>query len=204
MAQVSHGVDAFMIRAACAGLVLLATTYVAASPLTPTQAVTNTLNAVSEVMADMTLSVQAKEAHVTALLYGRFDFENTGRRVLATRWKQATQTERAEFVVLLSQLVTRSYWKRLVEYQHGEVRYLDEHRINDVYARVNTMVINGAAEIPIAYSLRQQSGDWLAYDVRIEGVSMVNKLRDAYLGVMKDTGMPGLLTHLKEQLAQPQ
>lgn len=195
-------VNGAMMRVLWAAYVLLATAFVSASPLTPTQAVTKTLNAVSEVMADITLSVQAKEAHVSSLLYSRFDFEDTSRRVLATRWKQATPAEQAEFVALLSRLVTRAYWKRVVEYQHGDVQYLDEDRSKEVYAKVHTMVVNGKSQIPIDYSLRQRDGDWLAYDVRIEGVSMVNKLRDDYLGMVKEAGMPGLLAHLKQQLAQ--
>lgn len=202
MARGYRRVNGAVLRAVGAAYVLLAGAVLAASPLTPTQAITSTLNAVSEVMADMTLSSQAKKAEVTSLLYSRFDFEDTSRRVLATRWNKATHAEQAEFVALLSQLVTRAYWKRVVEYQHGEVQYLDERRSKEDYAKVNTVVVNGEAQIPVDYSLRQRGGDWLAYDVRIEGVSMVNKLRDDYLAVVKGDGMPGLLTHLKQQLGQ--
>ena len=189
-------------RSLCATCVLLASHVVAASPLTPTQALTNTLDAVAEVMSDEALSVQAKQARVVSLLYTRFDFEDTGRRVLATRWKQATQAERTEFVELLSQLVTRAYWRRVLKYRHGEVQYLDEHRSKDVFAKVNTVVVNGKSQIPIDYSLKQRGGDWLAYDVRIEGVSMVGKLRDDYLGVVKEGGISALLEHLKQQLEE--
>lgn len=202
MALGYRSVNGVVMRTVGAAYVMLATAVLAASTLTPTQAITITLDAVSEVMTDTTLSVQAKEAQVTLLLFSRFDFEDTSRRVLATRWKKATLAQRTEFVSLLSQLVTRAYWKRVVEYQHGEVQYIDEHRSKEDYAKVNTVVVNGDAQIPVDYSLRQRAGDWFAYDIRIEGVSMVNKLRDDYLVLVKEDGMPGLLAHLKQQLGQ--
>ena len=72
--------------------------------------------------------------------------------------------------------------------------------INDNRAVVETMISTKSADIPINYKLKNNDGIWYAYDVEIEGASLVNNYRNQYGVVFKNEGMEGLLAHIQSGL----
>ncbi len=69
-------------------------------------------------------------------------------------------------------------------------------------ASVDTVIVAGAKEIPVTYRLRMNEGEWFAYDVVIEGVSLVNTYRDTFAAIARSEGMDGVLYDLKERIAR--
>ena len=55
-------------------------------------------------------------------------------------------------------------------------------------------------EIPIVYRMRLKSKQWLAYDVIIEGISLVSNYRTSFRQISKKEGMEALLEKLKEKV----
>jgi phospholipid transport system substrate-binding protein len=52
--------------------------------------------------------------------------------------------------------------------------------------------------------MRFRNNDWYAYDVAVEGVSLVSNYRTSFNDLVRDKGMEGLLTELAEKVARLQ
>ena len=52
-------------------------------------------------------------------------------------------------------------------------------------------------EVPINYRLRKKGGEWLIYDVSIEGVSLVNNYRTQFNKILSSSSYAELLKRMK-------
>ena len=55
-------------------------------------------------------------------------------------------------------------------------------------------------EIPVDYKLKNNNGTWYAYDVVIEGVSLVNNYRSTFAAIVNNDGMDGLLNDIQRRI----
>ena len=71
-------------------------------------------------------------------------------------------------------------------------------------ATVRTRLVTKAGtEIPVDYRMHRVAGDrWLAYDVAIEGVSMVANYRAQFNKIIQASGYPSLVSKLTEKQEQ--
>ena len=132
-----------------------------------------------------------------------FDWEEMARRALARAWEERAPEEKEEFVKLFRDLLKSSYVGRIESYAGEEVVFEGE-RIVDTYALVKTKVVNAARneELPVFYRLRRRNGDWLVYDIIIEGVSIVKNYYAQFQDVLKRSSYETLVQRLKEKIAQ--
>jgi phospholipid transport system substrate-binding protein len=129
----------------------------------------------------------------------RFDFEEMAKRSLALHWKKRTPAERKEFVPLFSDLLERSYIKKIEGYTDEKFLYTDE-KIDVDYAVVNTRIITKRnVEIPIEYRLLNKNGKWEVYDVVIEGVSLVNNYRNQFNKIIREKSYEDLVKRMKNK-----
>ena len=99
--------------------------------------------------------------------------------VLATNWKKATPEEKADFIEFFSQYLENTYRKKIEGYTDEEVVFEGE-TVRGERATVETSIVTDTANIPVVYKMRQTDGDWYAYDVVVEGVSLVRNYRDTF------------------------
>ena len=57
----------------------------------------------------------------------------------------------------------------------------------------------GGFPIPIDYSLHLQSGVWKAFDVMIDGISLVTNYRSTFAGEIRDGGLDKLIADLADR-----
>ncbi len=132
----------------------------------------------------------------------RFDWEEMARRTLARHWKERTEQEKKEFVVLFGQLLERTYLDKVEGYSGEKVNYLGES-IDGKYAVVDVKIITSKnEEIDVAYRLRQKKNDWLVYDISVAGVSLVNNYRVQFNSILGRSSYPSLVDRLKAKIAQ--
>ena len=182
-----------------AAAILLATLSVIAAAVGPSEQVKITVDAILEIISDSSLDWAERQARIENIVDRRFDFRTMSQSVLARNWQRATPTERERFVEFFSQYLEHTYMEKLKEYTDQSVRYANE-KIREDRAEVATFIVTDTGEIPVTYRLRKDSGEWFAYDVVIEGVSLVSNYRSVYAVVVKDRGISGLLDDLKEQI----
>jgi phospholipid transport system substrate-binding protein len=121
--------------------------------------------------------------------------------ILATNWKKASKEERQRFQDLFSELIESTYRDQVDTYNNEEVRYLSE-KIKGRKAEVETVVVTANAEIPVNYKLVNKGDGWHAYDIRVEGVSLIRTYRDSYREIVKKEGISGLLAQMEKKIEE--
>ena len=126
---------------------------------TPTETVKDTVDGVLTILSDASLDENNQRDTILVLITQRFNFSAMSKRILATNWKKADESQKARFVELFSQILGNTYWSRLRDYRDERVEYVGEKIKNEKTARVNTLIITATNEIPVDYSLHKADGD---------------------------------------------
>ncbi len=174
---------------------------------TPKEAVKSTVELVLEVLRDKGLSSpgkkQERRSKITALIRGRFDFEEMAKRSLARHWKERTPEEQKEFVSIFTDLIINSYIGKIEAYTDEIITYDKEALKGEGrYAIVSTTIKAKDVDIPIEYKVILRTDRWLVYDVVIEGVSFISTYRSQYDNIIAKESYKKLIRKMKEKLKE--
>ena len=148
-----------------------------------------------------TMDKAARRSAMEAIIDERFDFRAMSQRTLATNWKKASDAEKQEFTDLFKQLIQSSYVGKLEAYTNETVEYVAE-KAKGRKALVETMIKTASADIPLNYKMYSKDGNWLVYDVIIEGVSLISNYRSSYQTIVKQEGFDGLMAKMKAKIKE--
>ena len=169
----------------------------------PTNEVRQSVDAVIKILKNKELKKPGKAAErradIRKAVGERFDFEEMAKRSLSIYWRKRTPEEKKEFVSLFSDLIENTYIRKIEKYTDEKIVYTGE-KIDGPYAVVRTSVITAKeTEIPIDYRLLTKDGKWVAYDVVIEGVSLVNNYRNQFNQIINSGSYENLVKKLKDK-----
>lgn len=169
----------------------------------PTDVVRKTTDAVLEVLKNRELKKPEKtaqrRAEIRKTVSQRFDFAEMAKRSLAQNWKKRTPEEQKEFVALFTDLVENAYITKIEKYQDEKIFYTGE-KVEGTYAQVKTNVeTSKGVETPIEYRLMREGNQWMAYDVLIEGVSLVNNYRNQFNSILRSGSYEELVKRLRNK-----
>lgn len=185
---------------ALAGLALLPG---AARAGVPTDQLRGATDRVLRVVQDPELKkparVEERRRQIRAVANEIFDWEETGKRALARHWQPRTPAERQEFSTLFADLVERSYVSKIEAYSGEKILYVAEAVDGDQATVRTRLVTKSGTEIPIDYRMQKDGERWRAYDVLIEGVSLVSNYRTQFNRVIQQSGYPELVKKLKSK-----
>ena len=134
------------------------------------------------------------------IAHKKFDWEEIARRSLGLYWKERSQDEKEEFTSLLINLLENSYINKIVNNYSGERVLYDKEIIDGKRALVETRIINKAEqEISVGYRLVKKGEKWCAYDVIIEGISLVKNYRVQFYDIIRKSSYNELIKRLKEK-----
>ncbi len=165
----------------------------------PTSRVKDSVDKVISVLKDKSLDRETRWNRIGVVINDSFDFRSMSQSVLATNWKKATPEERKRFVEFFSQYLEDTYRTKIEAYTNQRVEYVGE-TIRGKRAVVETLIITDSTEIPVNYKLKNNDGEWFAYDVVIEGVSLVNNYRSTFAAIVNNDGMDGLLNDIQGRI----
>ncbi len=171
----------------------------AADYSTPMGRVKDTTDRVIVILKDTTLSRDTRWNQIAALIYEGFDFRSMSQSVLATHWERATEDERKKFTEFFSQYIEATYRAKIEAYTDQKIIYKDEVIRGD-RGVVETIIIAGGTEIPVNYKLKKNQDSWYAYDVVVEGVSLVANYRSTFAAIVKNEGMQGLMSNIQRRI----
>ena len=169
--------------------------------VSPQDTVHASVDAIIEVLKDDALDVDARRQKIRAIINKRFDFRAMSQRTLATNWKKASDEEREKFIDLFSQLIQNTYIGKIESYTDEKVEYPGE-TVKGRKAFVKTLIITSSADIPVDYKLYEKDGEWLVYDVIIEGVSLISNYRSSYQEIVNKEGFKGLLARMQDKIKE--
>ncbi len=187
-------------------IVLMAALPALAAPPSPRAQVQSTVDTVLSTLADETLTTEARDQRLEELIRQKFDFQIMSQMILGVQWRRASAEERERFIDLFTELLETTYRDRMSEYADqyaGERVEVVSERIIDNRAQVDTIVVTqDRKRIPISYRLDLQQGEWRAYDVVIEEVSLVSTYRAEYSELVRRHGFAGLFDRMEKRIAE--
>ncbi|MBN2061138.1 MAG: ABC transporter substrate-binding protein [Deltaproteobacteria bacterium] len=113
-----------------------------------------------------------------------FDFDEMSRLTAAQYWRSFSQDEKLEFTRLFSELLGNTYIDRMQKRSDEKVIYVSQKHISDARSLVETKLVRKDLDIPIYYSVHKTDGTWKVYDVKIEGVSLVQNYRAQFTKIL--------------------
>ncbi len=137
---------------------------------------------------------------VEEIVLPHFDFTRMSRWVLGKYWRTATREQRRRFRQEFRTLLVKSYASSLLEFLDDEFRYQQPRLAKGAKkATVRTEVLRrGATPVRIEYRLFRGKDGWKAYDVLVEGVSLVANYRSSFAQEIRREGLDSLITRLAE------
>jgi phospholipid transport system substrate-binding protein len=151
------------------------------------------------ILSDPAVPRNERWARIAPVIAASFDFQAMSMSILSRQWQSATPTQQQQFVDFFSRYIEGTYRSKIEAYSGQRIEYTDE-KIRGERAAVNSIIHTDSTRIPVSYYLRQSpGGDWKAYDVTIEGISLVNNYRETYSAIAKTSGISGVLAHVKRQ-----
>jgi phospholipid transport system substrate-binding protein len=167
----------------------------------PTDQLRRSIELVLKILSDPGLKQEAKTAErrtmIRTVANEIFDFAEISQRSLARHWQGRTPAERDEFVGLFGDLLEHSYITKIEGYSGEKIQYAGEVADGDQAIVKTRIVTKQGTEIPVDYRMFLKGERWRAYDVNIEGVSLVANYRTQFNAIIGRTGYPDLLAKLK-------
>ena len=164
----------------------------AAELLPPQQAIYDASTQLRERLKDKAaINDFAKIAEfVNEIIYPHTDFDRISALVLGKLWKTASLEERENFKREFQTLLVRTYSRAFVEFKEWSVRFLPLQMENGATkVIVKTEVLQpGIQPIGVDYRMLFSQGNWKAYDIMIEGVSLVTNYRSTFSNEVQTKG----------------
>ena len=126
-----------------------------------------------------------------------FDYSEMAKRSLGRHWNQRTPDEKKRFAELFATLLENSYAGKIESYNNEKIVYLKEI-IDGDHAEVKSKVVTAKRdEFTLDYRMLNRNGKWMAYDVVIEGVSLVSNYRTQFNKIITNGGYAQLVKKLE-------
>src|SRR5574340_300214 len=140
-------------------------------------------------------------ALVDAKVLPHFDFERMTQLAAARPWRTATPEQKQALVREFRNMLVRTYTKVFTVYRDQTVDVKPVKLAADATeVTVQTTITKpGAQPVPVSYELKKSESGWKAYDIFIEGVSMVMSYRGTFNTQIQENGIDGLIKTLSEK-----
>jgi phospholipid transport system substrate-binding protein len=183
------------------GLLLVSSSQAWAGP--PTDQLKTSVGRVIRIVEDPTeksdAKTKARRASIRKEADNIFDFQETAKRSLGTHWQRLGEKDQQEFVSLFADLLEQAYISKIERYGGEKITYAGEVADCDVVTVKTRFSAKQGTEIPIDYRMLRRGDRWLAYDVIIEGVSLVANYRVQFDKIIRTASYAELVTRMKNK-----
>lgn len=131
-----------------------------------------------------------------------------GALVLGRYYKDATPAQRDAYFKAFGDYLAQAYGQALALYNGQTYQIAPEQSYADktiIAIRVTIVDPNGRPPVRLDFQWRKnsRSGEWQAYDMIAEGVSMITTKQNEWSDTLRQKGIDGLTEQLKSYAKQP-
>ena len=181
-----------------------------ATPEDPSQIVQDTSEKILRILnrdADkLRNNPQEVQRLVDEILLPVIDLNTFSKLILSHNWRQASTEQRRRFTQEFKGMLMRTYTKYLVDYAGTKVKLIPQRRPqrNSKRQTVSTEVIQpGKPPLSVNYSFWFNEGKWQAYNVTVDGLSLVHLFRNDFNREIDETSLDALIERMaKTNLAK--
>lgn len=172
----------------------------------PTEALQITSQKVRLLLSDMTLKGPAHAAdrreELLTIIRERFSCEEMSKRALGEEWFKRSEAEQQEFTRLFQVLLAKSYAGKIEGYGAKPISYLEEQIANG-YAMVRAKMYAAKNDYVLDFRLMEKAGNWLVYDVVVDGISLMSSYRGQFARVLTYASYETLVERMREIAGLP-
>ncbi|HZM47151.1 MAG TPA: ABC transporter substrate-binding protein [Burkholderiales bacterium] len=130
-----------------------------------------------------------------------FEFTSMARLAMGRNWKQATPDQHKALSQEFRTLLVRTYTTAFTQYKDQTIEYRPVKLApgeNDVVVK---SLIKQPSGQPVSVDYRMEKTDtgWKVYDVKIEGISLVENYRNTFNSEVQRSGIDGLIKSLADK-----
>lgn len=179
----------------------LAVPSVAAPDLKPVRRLVETsVDRVMTILKDKALGRDEKKKKVMTVGETLFDMALMSKLVLGREhWPKFDPKQQKEFTDLFVRQLQDSYFEKVDLLTDETVEFKDPVLQKDGKAVMLTHILSKNERYEMIYKLYQKAGAWKAYDVEIEGISLVKAYGAQYDEFLQKSSAAELLKKLREQ-----
>ena len=130
-----------------------------------------------------------------------FNFNRMTQLAVGRNWRQATPEQQRALTEEFKTLLVRTYATAFTQYRNQTVDYRPLRMApTDTDVVVKSLIKQPTGQpIAIDYSMEKLAGAWKVYDVKIEGISLVENYRNTFNNEIQRTGVDGLIRALGDK-----
>ena len=144
-------------------------------------------------------------AKVTTSVRGFLDIDQLGKQAMVDNWSKLTRAQQDTFQKLLRDLIEENYIRGLRANLSFQVEYLGETTDKNgnivVATKVKTVRKGRPFTIAVDYVLVKESDKLRAWDVKTDGVGLVENYRTMFNKIIAKDGFDGLIAKMKKKQA---
>ena len=135
---------------------------------------------------------------VEAKVLPHFNFTRMAQLAMGKNWRQATPEQRDEITREFRALLVRTYTAAFTQYKNQTVQYRPLRLApEDTDALVRSSIIKpDGPPIAVDYSMEKTPGGWKVYNIKVEGISLVENYRNTFNSEIQRNGIDGLIRAL--------
>jgi phospholipid transport system substrate-binding protein len=145
-------------------------------------------------------------AKVTTSVRGFLDIDQLGKRAMADNWQKLSKPQQDQFLGLLRALIEDSYVRGLRANLDYQVVYTGESTDPGgdlvVATKINTRRKGRPYTIEVDYVLVKEGDKLRAWDVKTDGVGLVENYRTMFDKIIDKDGFDGLITRMKKKQSE--
>lgn len=139
-----------------------------------------------------------RQAEIRRVTEQLFDFHEMSRRMLGVHWQEGSVPQQEEFVQLFTEMLERMYLTNIASLPLATVKFEGE-LISGDYARVSSRIAGRRGDTSVEYRLVDHDGQWVVYDIAVEGVSLVSSYRSQFNSILRNSSFASLLERLRSR-----
>ncbi len=141
---------------------------------------------------------------VDAKILPHFDFTRMTQLAVGRSWRTATSEQKQSLTTEFRTMLVRTYTKVFVNYPDPKVEVKPAKMEGGATeATVRTVIhLNSSKSATVDYEMEKTENGWKAFDVTVEGVSLVTSYRGSFADQIQQAGVDGLIKALADKNAE--
>jgi phospholipid transport system substrate-binding protein len=176
----------------------LTTAAIADNAPAPDELLKSKLDQVFAILQKADLEQQQKSKAIEEIVTPMFDFQLMAKLSLGReQWTQLSSENREKFTDLFISRLRGSYLNRITAYTDETVTYEPPVKLNEKI-QIPTYLNSKGKKIGMLYKFYQSNGQWMIYDLEIQGVSIIRSYQAQFKEILQHGTFDDLLLKMEK------
>jgi phospholipid transport system substrate-binding protein len=163
-----------------------------------------TTNKIIEVVKNKKLTSETRNDTIVKIITPMFDFKLMAKLSLSKKWKTMAKDKQDEFIKLYVKRMKKSYSSKVDKYTDEKIVVNSIKQLKKTRVVLNTNLVGADDNLEVVYKFykpKKQAKNkelWLAYDVVIDGVSIIKTDKAQFKAVLQESSIDVLMDKLRK------